>query len=390
MKAVRWHGKGEVSVDWVEDPGIVNPRDAVVRLTLTTICGSDLHLYDGVVPSMIDGDILGHEIVGEVVETGSEVKKHKVGDRVVVASPIACGQCWFCRNQQFSLCDNSNPNGGLIEKNYGFAPAGIFGYSHLFGGYAGAQAQYVRVPFADVGGFAVPEGMTDEQALMCSDVFPTGFMAADLCEIRGGDTVAVWGCGPIGQLSIRSAYLLGAERVIAIDNIPERLAMAQQQSGAIPLHQDEVDVPEALRELTGGRGPDGCIDAVGMEAHGTNMLSDAYDRTKQALGMESDRGDVVRQMITCCRKGGTLSIIGAYAMFMDKFPLGAAFNKALRLHMGQQHGQKYIPRLFDYWRTGQVDPAFVVTHRLPLDEAPRAYETFKHKRDHCVKVVLQP
>lgn len=391
MKAVCWYDTRDVRVEEVSDPDILNPRDAIVRITLTTICGSDLHIYDGLIPAMEKGDIIGHEIVGQVVEVGSEVKKIKVGDRVTVISIIGCGNCWYCKHEQFSLCDNSNPNAGMIEKFYNYSPAGIFGYSHLLGGYAGAQAEYIRVPYADTNAFKVPDGMTDEQALMCSDAFPTGYMAADLCGINGDvKTVAVWGCGPVGQFAIKSAQLLGAERVIAIDNIPERLQMAERNSGAIPLNHDEADVPEALAELTGGRGPDACIDAVGMEAHGAHLVSDLYDRVRQKLWLQSDRIDVLRQMITCCRKGGTLSVIGVYILLADKFPIGAVMNKGLQLRTGQQHGQRYVPRLFEYWEKGEVDPAFVITHRLPLDEAPRAYEVFKNKEDHCVKLALMP
>lgn len=390
MRAVCWHDTQDVRLEDVSDPEVLNPRDAVVRITLTTICGSDLHIYDGLVPTMEKGDIIGHEIVGQVVEVGSEVKKIRVGDRVVVVSIIGCGQCWYCKNEQYALCDNSNPNAHLIEKLYNYSTAGIFGYSHLLGGYAGAQAEYIRVPYADTNAFKVPDGMTDEQALMCSDAFPTGYMAADLCGINGAvDTVAVWGCGPVGQFAIKSAALLGAKRVIAIDNIPDRLRMAEQASGAIAINHDDVDVPEALVELTGGRGPDACIDAVGMESHGTHLLTDLYDRAKQKL-MLHERADVLRQMIACCRKGGTLSIIGVYLMFADKFPIGVAMNKGLQFRMGQQHGQRYVPRLFEHWRKGEVDPSFVITHRLPLDEAPRAYEMFKNKQDHCVKLALMP
>lgn len=390
MRAVCWYDTRDVRVQNVPDPRILNPRDAIVKISLTTICGSDLHIYNGLIAGMEKGDIIGHEIVGEVVEVGPDVRKVKVGDRVVVISTIGCGGCWHCRNGEFSLCDNSNPNAAMIEKVYSYSPAGIFGYSHLFGGYAGAQAEFIRVPYADTNAFKVPDGMTDEQALMCSDVFPTGYMGAELCGINGADTVAVWGCGPIGQLAIKSAALLGAEKVVAIDDIPERLQMAAENSGAIPVNPKEADVSETLKELTGGRGPDACIDAVGMEAHGAHLISNLYDRAKQTLMLETDRGDAVRQMIACCRKGGRVVIMGAYTQFVDKFPLGAAMNKGLEFRMGQQHGQKHIPRLFEHWEKGQVDPAFVITHRLPLDEAPRAYEMFRHKEDHCVKLVLMP
>jgi threonine dehydrogenase-like Zn-dependent dehydrogenase len=379
-----------VRVQQVPDPAILDARDVIVKIGLTTICGSDLHIYGGLIPSMEKGDIIGHEIAGEVVAAGREVRKVRPGDKVVVSSIIGCGQCWYCRNEEFSLCDNSNPNAALMEKVYNDATAGIFGYSHLFGGYAGAQAEYVRVPFADVNAFKVPEGMTELQALACSDAFPTGYMAAELGRIKPGDVVAVWGCGPVGQFVIKSAALKGADRVIAIDNIPARLELAAGVSGATPLNQDEVDVSDGLKNLTGGRGPDVCIDAVGMEAHGTYLWEDIYDRTKQKVGLVNDRIAVLRQMIECCRKGGTLSIVGVYALFSDKFPMGIAMNKGLHFHMGQMHGPKYIPRLFEHWGKREVDPGFVFTHRFRLDDAPEAYRTFRDKEDGCLKVVLAP
>lgn len=390
MKAVCWCGSGKVQIEDVPVPRVLNPRDAIVKTRLTTICGSDLHLYGGFVPSMMKGDILGHEIVGDIVEVGSEVRKVKVGDRVVVGSVIACGNCWYCKCQEYSLCDNSNPNAWMMEKMYNFSTAGIFGYSHMFGGYAGAQAEYLRVPFADVGSFVVPESMTDEQALCCSDIFPTGFMGAELCDIKPGDTVAVWGCGPIGQMVIKSAFLLGAENVIAIENVRERLYLAAEKCGAIPVNHDQVDIYDELKRLTGNRGPDACVDAVGMEAHGFSWFMSAYDKVKTAMFLESDRGHVIRAMVQACRKGGTCVIMGAYGMLLDKFPLGAAFNKGLKLRMGQQHGQRYIPRLFDYCTKGQIDPSFVFTHHMPLSEAPQAYEIFRKKKQHCVKVALRP
>jgi threonine dehydrogenase-like Zn-dependent dehydrogenase len=378
-----------VKVERVNDPAILDPRDIIVKLSVTTICGSDLHIFGGLIPSMQKGDILGHEIVGTVVDAGAEVRKVHKGERVVVSSIIGCGGCWHCRNQEFSLCDNSNPNAALQEKIYNFATAGIFGYSHMFGGYAGAQAQYIRVPFADVNAFKVPDGMTDVQALACSDAFPTGFMAADIARVKPGDVVAVWGCGPVGQFAIKSASLLGASRVIAIDNLPSRLELAAGASGATPINQGEVGVSEALKALTGGRGPDTCIDAVGMEAHGTYVLEDLYDRAKQKLGLVSDRIAVLRQMIECCRKGGTLSIMGVYGLFSDKFPMGVAMNKGLHFHMGQMHGPKYIPRLIEYWSKGQVDPSFVFTHRFALDDAPLAYRVFRDKEENCLKLLLE-
>lgn len=389
MKAVCWHGATDVRVENVPDPTILNPRDAILKVTATTICGSDLHIYDGYIPSMKPGDIVGHEFMGEIVETGSEVKKLRQGDRAVVSSIIGCGQCVHCMQQQWSLCDNSNPNGGLQEPIFGYGTAGIFGYSHLFGGYAGSQAEYVRIPFADYGAIKVPDGMTDAQMLPISDAFPTGFMGADLCDIQPGDIVAVWGCGPVGQFTIRSAYMLGAERVIAIDRFPERLKMAKEQSGAEIINYEETDAGEALKEMTGGRGPDACIDAVGMEAHGMGAEG-LYDRVKQAVRLETDRPNVLRQMILACRKGGTLSVMGVYGGFLDKMPLGALMNKGLTMRAGQMHGQKYIPMLIDRVMKGEIDPSFVFTHQLPLDDAKRGYEMFKNKEDNCVKVLLKP
>jgi threonine dehydrogenase-like Zn-dependent dehydrogenase len=339
---------------------------------------------------MKPGDILGHEITGVIVEVGSEVKKHHLGERVVVSSVIACGACWFCQTGQFALCDNSNPNAGLQEKYHGHGTAGVFGFSHLFGGFAGAQAEFVRVPYADVGAFEVPDAMTDDQALSCSDIFPTGYMAADNCELKGGEVVAVWGCGPVGLMAIKSAYLLGAEHVIAIDNLPERLRLAADACGATALNHDNVDIPQALRALTGGRGPDACIDAVGMEAHGVNWLDDFSQRAQVKLMLQSDRMSVVRQAIHCCRKGGTISLIGVYGGAAAKIPLGAAFVKNLRIHMGDMHGPKYIPRCFEHYKAGQIDPSFVYTHRLPLELAVEGYKMFRDKQDECIKIILQP
>jgi threonine dehydrogenase-like Zn-dependent dehydrogenase len=388
MRAVCWCGPKKVRVESVPDPKILRPRDAIVRITLTTICGSDLHLYGGFVSGMKKGDILGHEMVGEIVETGPELTAFRPGDRVVVSSVIACGQCWYCKQKQFSLCDNSNPNFHLQEPLYNDSIAAVFGYSHTFGGYAGAQAQYIRVPYADVGAFKIPAGMTDAQALACSDVFPTGFMAAEQCGIHEGDVVAVWGCGPVGQFAIKSAQLLGAQRVIAIDDVPERLRMAELESNAVALNFREVDIATELKELTGGRGPDACIDAVGLESHAAGMAVNAYDRVKQALRLENDRAHVVREMIHCCRKGGAVSIFGAYTGYIDKFPLGIAFSKGLRFAMAHTHGPHYIPRLLDYWRQGLVDPSFIFTHRASIEDAPEAYEMFRDKDDGCVKFAL--
>ncbi|GET38133.1 zinc-dependent alcohol dehydrogenase [Microseira wollei] len=389
MKAVCWHGANDVRVETVPDPKILNPRDAMIKITSTAICGSDLHIYDGFIPTMQKGDILGHEFMGEVVEVGSQVKNLKIGDRVVVPFTISCGNCFFCNRDLWSICDNSNPNAWMAEKQMGHSPAGLFGYSHLFGGYAGGQAEYARVPFADVGCLKIPDGLTDEQVLFLTDIFPTGYMAAENCNIKPGDTVAVWGCGPVGQFAIKSAYMLGAERVIAIDRIPERLQMAKEQCKAEVINYEEIDPGEAVKEMTGGRGPDACIDAVGMEAHGTN--SDyLYDRVKQAVRLETDRPTALRQVILTCRKGGNVSIPGVYGGFLDKIPMGAAFNKGLTFKMGQTHVHRYLKPLLERIQNGEIDPSFVITHRLKLDEAPHGYEIFKHKKDNCIKVVLKP
>jgi threonine dehydrogenase-like Zn-dependent dehydrogenase len=389
MKAVCWYGKGDVRVTTVPEPHILNPHDAIIRVTLTAICGSDLHLYGGLIPTMHKGDILGHEFMGEVVEVGSEVKSLRPGDRVVVPFAIACGQCFFCKRELWSLCDNSNPNAWMAEKVYDYATAGLFGYSHMYGGYAGGQAEYVRVPFADVGPIKIPAGLRDEQVLFLSDIFPTGYMAAEHCNIQRGDTVAVWGCGPVGQFAIRSAYILGADQVIAIDRFPERLQLAKTQGQATVLDYQEVDVREALRDLTGGRGPDACIDAVGMEAHGTS-LDAFYDRAKMTMFLATDRLHALRQAIQTCRKGGTVSIPGVYGGFLDKVPLGAAFAKGLTLKMGQTHVHRFLRPLLARVERGDIDPAFVITHRLRLDEAPHGYEIFQDKKDNCIKVVLRP
>jgi threonine dehydrogenase-like Zn-dependent dehydrogenase len=389
MKALCYHGKEDVRVERVPDPAILNPRDAIVKVTTTAICGSDLHIYDGYIPTMQRGDILGHEFMGEVVEVGAENTRLKVGDRVVVPFTIACGHCFFCHRQLWSLCDNSNPNAWMAEKLAGYSGSGLFGYSHIYGGYPGGQAEYARVPFADIGPIKVPESLSDEQVLFLSDIFPTGYMAAENCDIQPGDTVAVWGCGPVGQFAIRSAYLLGAERVIAIDRFPERLAMAAGKGGAEVLNYSEVDVPEALRAMTGGQGPDACIDAVGLEAHGTTL--DAwYDRVKTSLYLATDRVHALRQAIGACRKGGTVSIPGVYGGWLDKFPLGAAFAKGLTLKMGQTHMHRYLPVLLNRIERGEIDPSYVITHRATLDEAPEMYRTFRDKEDDCIKVVMKP
>jgi threonine dehydrogenase-like Zn-dependent dehydrogenase len=388
MKANCWEGKRKVRVEDVPDPRILNSRDAIIKITSTAICGSDLHLYNGFVPTMMKGDILGHEFMGEVVETGPNVRNLKVGDRVVVPFPIACGQCAMCRQDLFSVCENSNPNGWMAEKFFGHSPAGIFGYSHLMGGFAGGQAQYARVPFADVGPLKIPAGIPDEQVLFLSDIFPTGYMGADMCSIKPGDIIAVWGAGPVGQFAIASAYLLGAERVIAIDRFPYRLQMAKERARAWEtINYEEESVQERLRELTGGRGPDACIDAVGMEAHGHGPTY-AYDRTKQALMLETDRPIALREAILACRNGGIVSVIGAYGGFIDKFPMGAVMNRSLTIRSGQCHVQHYMKPLLERIQRGEIDPSFVITHRMRLDDAPRGYDMFLHKRDNCEKVVL--
>lgn len=388
MRAVCWHGAEDVRVDTVPDPTILNPRDAIIKVTSTAICGSDLHLYDGYIPTMRSGDILGHEFMGEVVETGPGVKNLQQGDRVIIPFTISCGSCFFCNRDLWSLCDNSNPNAWMAEKLYGHSPAGLFGYSHLLGGYAGGQAEYVRVPFADVGPIKIPEGLSDEQVLFLTDIFPTGYMAAENCDIQPGETVAVWGCGPVGQFAIRSAFMLGAERVIAIDRLPERLALAEA-AGAKVLNYEEVDPGEALKEMTGGLGPDCCIDAVGMEAHGTGAMA-LYDTVKQAIRMETGRPMVLRQAIAACRKGGKISVPGVYGGFIDKMPMGSFVNKGLTMKSGQTHVQRYLRPLLERIQKGEIDPSFVITHRLPLEDAPRAYKIFRDKEENCIKVVLKP
>ena len=390
MKALCWYGKNDVQVSTVPDPTILNPRDAILKVTSTAICGSDLHLYNGFIPTMEKGDILGHEFMGEVVALGSAVKNLQIGDRVVVPFVIACGNCFFCQRGEWSLCDNSNPNALIAEELYGYSAAALYGYSHMYGGYAGGQAEYARVPFADVGPIKVPEGLTDEQVLFLSDIFPTGYMAAENCGIKPGDTVAVWGCGPVGQFAIQSAYLLGAERVIAMDHLAERLDMARDKSHADVVNYEEQDnLFETLKEMTGGRGPDHCIDAVGLEAHGTG-LGNIYDKTKELARLASDRPNVLRQAIQCCGKGGTISIPGVYGGFLDKFPMGAAFAKGLTFKMGQTHTHKYLAPLMARIEKGEIDPTFVISHRLTLDEAPQGYKMFKEKTDHCTKIVLKP
>ena len=390
MKATCWHGKQDMRVESVPDPKILNRRDAILRVTSTAICGSDLHLYNGFIPTMKKGDIMGHEFMGEVVEVGPEVSNLRIGDRVVVPFPIACGNCSACEAGAYSLCENSNPNAWMAEKLLGHSPAGIFGYSHMLGGFAGGQAEYVRVPFADVGPLKVPDGMPDEQALFLSDVLPTGYMAAEMCAITPGDTIAVWGCGPVGQFAIASARMLGAERIIAIDRVPERLSMAYSKAGATDtINYEEQDVLDALKMLTGGMGPDACIDAVGTEAHAPGILY-AYDRFKQALMLETDRPIALREAIMACRNGGTVSVIGVYGGFIDKFPMGSFMNRSLTMRTGQCHVQRYMKPLLARIENGDIDPSFIVTHRMKLDDAPEGYAMFSTKQDDCVKVVLTP
>ena len=389
MKANCWNGTTSLSVEDVPDPRIVNPRDAILKITSTAICGSDLHIYNGYIPTMMKGDILGHEFMGEVVEVGPGVKNLKVGDRVVNPFPIACGSCYFCQTQSYSLCENSNPNAWLAEKMWGHSPAGLFGYSHMTGGYAGGQAEYVRVPFADVGPIKIPQHLTDDQVLFLSDIFPTGYMAAENCNIQKGDTVAVWGCGPVGLFAIASAYLLGAERVIGIDRFPERLRKAAREANAETLNYEDVDVQEALKEMTGGRGPDSCIDAVGLEAHGHGFFA-TYDRIKQSLRMTTDRPTALREVILACRNGGTVSVPGVYGGYLDKLPFGSIVNKALTVKSGQTHVQRYLKPLLDLVEQKRIDPSFVISHRLPLEQAPEGYRMFRDKQDECIKVVLKP
>ncbi|HEX4925358.1 MAG TPA: zinc-dependent alcohol dehydrogenase [Bdellovibrionales bacterium] len=388
MKAVCWFGRHDVRVENVPDAKIINPKDAVVRVTTTAICGSDLHLYDGFIPAMKRGDILGHEFMGEIVEVGPDVRELKIGDKVVVPFPIACGRCYFCQHELYALCDNSNPNSVKAEKLYGASGAGIFGYSHIYGGYAGGQAQFVRVPFADVGCQVVPPGIEDERVLFLGDILPTAYMAAENCAIQPGQVVAVWGCGPVGLLSIMSAYLLGAERVIAIDRFKDRLQLAREKCGAETLDYEGVDVFEKLMLMTGGRGPDACIDAVGMEAHGSSA-SGLYDRAKVNLYMASDRPTALREAIHACRKGGVVSIPGVYGGLLDKIPIGAAFAKGLTLKMGQTHVHKYMEPLLKLILEEKIDPSIIVSHRLSLADAPGAYKMFRDKHDHCVKVVMR-
>lgn len=390
MKALCWHGKSDVRVDTVPDPKILEPTDAIIKITATAICGSDLHLFDGFMPTMEAGDILGHEPMGVVVEVGAGVKKLRPGDRVVVPFTISCGSCFFCNRGLYSCCDTSNPNAEMARKVMGQSPAGLFGYSHMLGGFAGGQAEYLRVPYADVGPVKIESDLPDDKVLFLSDIFPTGYMAAENAEIEPGDTVAVWGCGPVGQFVIQSCWIMGAGRVIAIDRVPERLAMAAGHGKAETLNFDHDDIYESLMSMTNGRGPDRCIDAVGTEAHGTGSWDAIIDKAKAAVMLGTDRPHALRQAIQCCRKAGTISIPGVYVGLLDNMPFGAAVNKGLTFKMGQTHVQRYLRPLLSRIESGEIDPSFVITHRLPLEQAPDAYKMFRDKQDGCVKVVLSP
>ncbi len=390
MRATVWSGRNTVQVENVPDPKILNDRDAIVKISSTAICGSDLHLYDGYVPTMKRGDILGHEFMGEVVEVGKGVGNLQVGDRVIVPFPIACGDCWSCKHELYSACENSNPNSGLAEKMFGHSACGIFGYSHITGGYAGGQAEYARVPFADVGPIKIENGLPDESVLFLSDIFPTAFMGAEFCDPKPGDVIAIWGAGPVGLLAAASAFLLGAERVIVIDRFPYRLQMAREKAGAETINYEETDVMDALREMTAGRGPDACIDAVGMEGRHASPALHAYDKAKQAVKQENDRPHALREAVLSCRNGGIISVIGSFGGFIDKFPMGSFMNRYLTMRAGQCHVHRYMPKLLEHIRNGDIDPSFVITHTMRLDDAPRGYDIFTGKQEDCVKVVLTP
>jgi threonine dehydrogenase-like Zn-dependent dehydrogenase len=389
MRALTWHGKSDIRCESVPDPKIEDSRDAIIKVTACAICGSDLHIYDGVIPSMESGDIVGHETMGEVVEIGKGVGNVKVGDRVVVPFTISCGECFFCKRGFYSGCERSNPNREKARKLWGNSPAGLFGYSHILGGFSGGQAEYLRVPYADIGPLKVPAGLTDEQVLFLSDIFPTGYMAADFCNIQQRDTLAIWGCGPVGQMAIRSAFLLGAERVIAIDTVPERLAMARA-AGATTLDFRSEDIYDRIMEMTSGRGADACIDAVGTEPDTMSAWDSIVDRAKVATFMGTDRPHVLRQAIHCCRNFGTVSIVGVYGGFLDKIPMGSAINRGLTLRMAQTPVQHYLPKLLERIERGEIDPSFVITHRATLEDGPDLYKTFRDKQDGCIKVVLRP
>ena len=390
MRALCWHGKGDVRCDTVPDPKIEHPRDAIIKVTSCAICGSDLHLYDGYMPTMKSGDVLGHETMGEVVEVGSDTRAGlKKGDRIVVPFTISCGECFFCQKQMFSLCERSNRNASMAAEAMGHSPAGLFGYSHMLGGYAGGQAEYLRVPYADVDHIQVPDGMPDEQVLFLSDIFPTGYMAADNCNLQGGETVAVWGCGPVGQFAIRSAFLLGAERVIAIDQVPERLALAQK-GGAETIDFSKHKVYDRLQEMTHGRGPDACIDAVGPAAAPGRSIDAALAKAQAAVYLGTDRPHVLREAIMACRNGGTISIVGVYVGLLDKVPFGAAMNRGLTFKMAQTPVPKYMGQLLERVQKGEIDPSFVITHTVGLEDGPGMYKTFRDKKDGCIKVMIRP
>jgi threonine dehydrogenase-like Zn-dependent dehydrogenase len=391
MRALVWHGKGDVRVDNVPDPTIEDPRDVIVKITSTAICGSDLHLYDGYVPTMEKGDVLGHEPMGIVEEVGSGVKNVKKGDRVVVPFNITCGECWYCKRELWAMCSVSNRKAEIQDKLMGNHTAGFYGYSHMTGGYAGGQAEYLRVPYGDVGTQKVPDGLSDEQVLFLSDVFPTGYFAADIAEIEKGDTVVVWGGGPVGQFAVQSAWMLGAGRVILVEQVPERIALAEKHGRGVEIvNFDKEDVYDRLMEMTKGRGPDRCIDAVGCEADATASADSVLDKAKAAVMLTTDRAHVLRQAIMSCRPGGTVSVVGVYVGFPDKLPFGAAMNKGLRIHMGQCHVKRYNDLLLKKIEAGEIDPSFIITHTPNLDEAPEMYKTFRDKKDGCIKVVLKP
>ena len=389
MRALCWHGKEDIRCEQVPDPMIEDARDAIVRVTSCAICGSDLHLYNGFMPGMKSGDVMGHEFMGEVVEVGPEVRRLKIGDRVVVPFTIVCGECEQCRRGNFSVCERTNRNRHIADKVFGHSTAGLFGYTHLTGGYPGGQAEYVRVPYADAGPVKVPNGLTDEQVLFLGDIFPTGWQAIVQCDVEPTDTVAIWGAGPVGQFCVRSAILLGARQVVAIDRVPERLAMAEA-GGAIPLNFEEESVVERLNDLTGGKGPEKCIDAVGLEAHATATIDSMYDRAKQALMLETDRPHVLREMIYVCRPAGVMSIPGVYGGILDKVPFGMVMNKGLTIRTGQTHVNRWTDDLLELIEEGQIDPSFVVTHKVPLERGPEMYRMFREKHDGCIKVVLRP
>jgi len=383
-------GKESMAVQTVDDPKLINPQDAIIKITRTAICGSDLHLYDGYIPTMEPGDIVGHEFMGIVEEVGRDVKKLKKGDRVVVPFTIACGSCFFCNKDLWSLCDNTNPNAQVAETMYGYSGSALYGYSHIYGGYAGGQAQYARVPFADVGPIKIESDLSDEKVLFLSDIYPTGYQGADNANIQPGDTVAVWGCGPVGLFAVASAYMLGAERVVAIDRLPERMELARQLGATtIDYSEDDTSVIEALRDLTGGIGPDSCIDAVGMEAHSASAIG-VYDKVKQALKMETDRPFVLRQAIQAIRKGGTLSIPGVYGGVLDKVNFGAAFGKGIHMSMGQTHMQKYLQPLLEKIEEGKIDPSFIISHRIGIEQAPEMYKVWRDKQEAVTKIVIDP